>query len=1221
MNFKRILSSALVVIMMFSAVSILIPVNSQAAHYTVVTDEEYKSSDEIRGIVQTYRKATFSSVDEMFEYDKKKGYLDYVTNAAYSIYVNRYTGVMYYRDELTGKMLTSNSYNFGNADIKSSSPWASQVSVTYSKVTDTTFEDTLHSSEWAAERGQIKVTTIENGLRVNYAVGTTASRCLLPVWIEAHEFEEDILRPIFEYLYEKMCENLGEKYALNYFEGTRKTYGAVKGGNPNNKVFQELDEVYYNEKSVYEDRYLHDTSLRVFWKDMGEMLSAYEASKGNKTVKSPEAVEIQNLQNEIEILFTAYQTYNPTHPKFKAGDNTPQKVLDGYSLYVIQKPTYDQMADKAKTVKKYCPDYTFEDMYEDEEFCGYEHQFESNPIFRCAIEYTFNEDNSLSVRLPANSIIFDETEYILKSITPLKYFGAAKFSNDGYIFIPDGSGSIVEFEDFRQSNVTMSAGVSFYGNDYCYSQITGAHQQPLTMPVYGIVSDTYKPVATDYDPNPYDYKPDFGYFAILEEGASMATINTLYETTLYREGTVYTSFTPYPADVFDLSDTISVGGNTFYTKVSESKYSGSYVTRYVMLLDGQANYMGMAEYYRNYLEENGTLTALTGTDSDLPLYLEALGSLEVVEKILTFPVNVSKAITTFDDVIAMYNELGRAQARMLEKADEYEALAAAEKNVDLQESYLQTAKRYRELADEVVNIDNVNFKLTGFANGGLYSTYPTKVRWERVLGGKKGFKNLLSTAAANTDSDSTFGVYPDFDFQYISNTSLFDGVGKRNTVSRMVDNRYASKQAYSNITGEYDTVYSMIVSADALDRLYDKFIKKYSKYDATGISVATLGSDLNSNFDADNPISRDDAQGYVTDLLDRIANESNYSVMVSQGNIYSVKYADHILNICTDASYYKYSSYAIPFVGMILHGYVNYAGTPLNYSGSPDYDLLRSIESGASIYYIVGYRNTDIMKDDEEFNKYYSVSYDNWFDDIVEKYSIINKELGGLQEYKITAHEVLIGERVIDDQEREANLKALMQEFADRFDSALHSQIDKKLAEIRDPNGDGDYSDNDPNKRIRVEYTDAHLDILVAIAHDMFELDENEQLPDTFRADLKKVLDKYKAEYQLNGSTAGITYVDVIENADDDQLWINGFDYESQYQYVTGSTARDDDAYDRTDYTVDNDQIVMVTYEHADGRKTSFILNYNLYSVEVTLAEGDVTYVIPKYGFVRIDHT
>ena len=898
----------------------------------------------------------------------------------------------------------------------------------------------------------------------------------------------------------------------------------------------------------------------------------------------------------INTVYNSYQPYNPAHSSFKVTDTTPEICLEengAHPVYRVKDTNYSQMAVKAKSIKNYCPNYTFEMMYEDEKFCGYEHVYESKPVFRCSLEYTFNEDNSLSVRLPANSIVFDETEYILKSITPLQYFGAADFSDDGYIFLPDGSGSIIQFEDFRNSNIAMSSSLSIYGNDFCYSEIIGAHKQPLTMPIYGIASTKM------VDGN----KVSKGYFAILEEGASMASMNVRYRSISFREGSIYTTFTPYPTDKFDLSETISVGGAQSYSKVSESKYSGSYVTRYVLLTNSvtpghtsySPTYMGMAEYYRDYLVKNGTLTALENVSNDLPLYLEALGSLEVVEKILTFPVNVSKPITTFEDIATIYNDLGNAKQKMLDKAAEYDALAEAEDdNIELKESYEQTAENYRRLANEIVNIDNVNFKLTGFSNGGLYFTYPTKLKWERTLGGKRGFKELLKVAKENTDADSTFGVYPDFDFQYINNTALFDGVGKRNTVSRMVDNRYASKQVYSSVTGEFDTIYAMIVSADALDGLYDKFIKKYSKYDATGISVSTLGSDLNSNFDKKNPVSRDDAQGYVTALLDRIANESNYSVMMSQGNIYAVKYADHILGICTDSSYYRYSSYTIPFVGMVLHGYINYAGAALNYSGSPDYDLLRSIENGASIYYVIGYQNTDLMKDDEEFNKYYSVSYENWFDDIVEKYALINAQIGDLQDFKIINHEVLIGERVIDPNEQISNLNALQNEFIENFRREFEKKIDEKLVELRQA--------GDVTTKIDVS---ADIDALVEIAHDMFELSDSEQLSASFRESLEAVLADFKSEY-----THEATDTTVVVSVD-------SIDYDSKYQYVTGSTARDDD-YERTDYTVDNDLIVMVTYGHEDGRTRSFILNYNIYSVEVNLENGE-TYVIDKYDFARID--
>ncbi len=1194
MKLKRILSSALVVIMMFSMIAVVIPVEAKAAHHSSVSSTKL-STEEVEVIIGNYQKASFASAEEMFQSDLSKGYLDYTTNGEFSIYVNRYTGVMYYRHNATGQMLTSNSYNFDNA-AGSVNDLSSQIVVSYTTMSSQS--DTLYSSESAAKLNQINVSNISGGLRVSYAIGETATRCLLPVQIEAHTFEEDIIGPMFERLYSEMLESFNENpnksYALNYFDESGK---------------------YYDEDKVYSENLIHTKSIRKFLLDFEEVIAEYEdyiihnVDGGISIPIQKKINSVEAIMDAIETVFYAYQPYNNITENNFDPLHTPEITLDGYAVYKVKDTKYSQMATKAILIKNYCPQYNFDMMYEAEAFCKYEHPYESKPVFRCSLEYSFNEDGTLSVRLPANSIVFDETEYILKNITPLKYFGATDFKNEGYIFLPDGSGSIIEFEDFRNSNVTLSSSLNLYGNDFCYSEISGAHKQPLTMPVYGIAS------IKDSSGN----KIGKGYFAILEEGASMAAMNVTYKSKSFREGSIYTTFTPYPTDLFDLSEALASGSNNSYTKVSESKYSGSYVTRYVMLSDTVtyedtnyvATYMGMAEYYRNYLEKNGTLTPLQNVGDELPLYLEALGSLEVVEKILTFPVNISKPITTFEDVATIYNELGKAKEKLISKADEYDALAEAEDdNLELKEYYKQKADDYRSLCVkfgstvvDIVDIDNINFKLTGFSNGGLYFTYPTRVKWERSLGGKRGFKELLDIAEASTGSDSNFGIYPDFDFQYVNNTSLFDGVGKRNTISRMIDNRYASKQVYSSITGEFDTVYAMIVSADSLDRLYDKFIRKYDNYKATGISVSTLGSDLNSNFDEDNPVSRDDAQGYVTALLDRIANGSNYgekdySVMTSQGNIYSVKYVDHILGVCTDSSYYRYSSYTIPFVGMILHGYVNYAGAALNYSGSPDYDLLRSIENGASIYYIIGYQNTDVMKDDEDFNKYYSVSYENWFDDIVEKYAIINSQLGNIQDYKIINHEILIGERVIDEKEQEANLEALKNEFINNFKKELEKKIDEKLFELRQA--------ADTTTKIEV---DADIDALVAIAHGMFELDQNndeEKLPESFKAALEAVLAEFKAEY----THEELDPVAVVK--------VESIDYESEYRYVTGSCARDED-YEYTDYTVDNDLIVMVTYANEAGDTRSFILNYNIYAVEVTLEDGEEPRVIEKYSFDRID--
>ena len=249
MKFNRILSSVLVVVMMFSAIALLIPVKADAAHYSVVGDTKL-DKDEVEAIILDYQKAEFATPEAMFQSDKAKGHLAYATNGTYSIYVNKYTGVLYYRNEKTGEMLLSNSYNFkgvGGVD-----ELTSQISVTYAPITDTEKTSVLHSSTWAAMFNQISVTAIDNGLRVNYAIGDTAVRCLLPVMIKAETFENEILRPMLKLLYDTASENLGAYYAIDYFSGR-----------------------YYDEKEVYSEVFLHQSSLRKFKLDFSMRIEEF----------------------------------------------------------------------------------------------------------------------------------------------------------------------------------------------------------------------------------------------------------------------------------------------------------------------------------------------------------------------------------------------------------------------------------------------------------------------------------------------------------------------------------------------------------------------------------------------------------------------------------------------------------------------------------------------------------------------------------------------------------------------------------------------------------------------------------------------------------------------------------------------------------------------------------------------------------------------------------
>jgi len=133
-------------------------------------------------------------------------------------------------------------------------------------------------------------------------------------------------------------------------------------------------------------------------------------------------------------------------------------------------------------------------------------------------------------------------------------------------------------------------------------------------------------------------------------------------------------------------------------------------------------------------------------------------------------------------------------------------------------------------------------------------------------------------------------------------------------------------------------------------------------------------------------------------------------------------YADHILGAALDSSRYIKASYSVPFVGVVLHGYTNFTGTPLNMEGDVNYAKLKAIENGASVYFTLSYQNTQKLKEDIVLNQYYSVRYDIWFDDVVEIYNELNAELKDVQNKLIIDHQFLSGMRVPDVDELDRDL-------------------------------------------------------------------------------------------------------------------------------------------------------------------------------------------------------
>ncbi|MBQ3064562.1 MAG: hypothetical protein IJC99_07195 [Clostridia bacterium] len=655
-------------------------------------------------------------------------------------------------------------------------------------------------------------------------------------------------------------------------------------------------------------------------------------------------------------------------------------------------------------ILQYCPEYSFAQMEADYELVEYEEDSISPPVFRMALEYTIS-DAGLSVSLPANGLRYDETLYRITNLQILPYMGASYkgsenkdaegnpvdggLTYDGYSFLPDGSGALYSLSTLNPTTMTL------YGADYAaISGLSGKATTPMRMPVFG--------QATTVKDAKGETVEQYGYFAIIEQGDAMASL-TLNHTEKY-----YTSV--IPSFITRPMDHSKSGWDVYASR----RYTDDYRIRYIILSDEnkaeqadlsryyECSWLGMACAYRDYLsatQEGFERLTKDDVQESIPLYIETFGCTDTVKKIMSVPVTVSVALTSFEDIETMYE-------------------------------YLLGEK-----------ISNVQFKMTGYANGGLYSEVPYKLKWEKAAGGKAGFEALVEYAVEHPE----MGLFPDFDFLYTKNSE--SSVNMKKYGARTVDNRYTTKRTYSVTRQDFVSYFEMVRSPATFSHFYEKLEKRYAKYGNLSISLSTMGSDLNSSYDEEDVSLREDSKNYTIEALNYFS-EKNYDIMVDGGNAYTWAYADYILDVPLDSNRYIRELSAVPFVGVVLHGYVQFAGSPLNMEGNLTYAMLKAMESGAGVYFILSYANTELLKEDELLSQNYSVRYDIWRARLVEIYNELNEVLHDVQDRLIIDHEFLNRDdatntsRVPDEEELWQDALA----EAERQAAALQEKIEKTKA-------------------------------------------------------------------------------------------------------------------------------------------------------------------------------
>ena len=637
-----------------------------------------------------------------------------------------------------------------------------------------------------------------------------------------------------------------------------------------------------------------------------------------------------------------------------------------------------------KTLESYFLDagYTLEQMHEDYIAAGYDYltgilncgtyiNYDKLGVsyevpFEITVKYTLTEDG-FNASVDTETIVYDDANYFLISIDLLPYFGAAdKKDANGYAFLPDGSGTIVRFEDLRAVNSSNNISTSLYGDDYAYYTVTLKNQELATLPVFGMVT-TSTPVKN-------------GFFGIIEKGDTLATITSANE----KCHSVYTTFKLGASDNYDLADSFSSG--TSSSKVISvnggQRYVGTVSVKYAMLIPSSlaaekglntkydTSYIGMANYYRDYLIANGSLSKITEVSDYTRIFLEVFGSVQIEEKVLTFPVTVSKELTTFEDVIQMHKRLSS------------------------------------------IGVNNMSFILTGFANGGLDEIYPTYLKWQNVLGGAKGYEELMDYATENGVE-----IAPSVNFSYSHGLESFSGFGYKKTAARALDGRYTTRREYDASIQMFQRKGGVVISTDSYELAYTKFVKSAAEYNITTLATRALGSDLSSDFDEENGyIYREQSKINTMKMLGlltgKVAAEdtevkSEYKLILDAGNAYTLKYASGLLNVAIDSSRLLNTSETVPFLGIVIHGSIEFAGNAINMEGDDEYMFLKALENGANLYFTIAMQNTELLKGTLLYNQYYSVQFSTWKNKIANMYSEYNEVMASKQNKYITEHEFL----------------------------------------------------------------------------------------------------------------------------------------------------------------------------------------------------------------------
>ncbi|MCL2029964.1 MAG: DUF5696 domain-containing protein [Oscillospiraceae bacterium] len=564
--------------------------------------------------------------------------------------------------------------------------------------------------------------------------------------------------------------------------------------------------------------------------------------------------------------------------------------------------------------------------------------------FVIELDYILDGD-SLEVRLDTGRV----SEYAdgrIEKIQLLRAFGAGGMDEEGYLMVPNGSGSLIRFNNGKSYADEYEQYI--YGQDPLMSEYaTLGNTVTARLPFFGIE------------------RPGRTLLGRVESGESLAYL------TAGVSGKVNAYNYVYPAFVLRGSMSLAMfgmTGNEATLPVVEKEMPAVLLAvRYSLLPGDYEGYSGMARRAREQLAAEGVLSGSART-GDIPFYMDVVGSV------------------LGQKFFAGVSYMGQIPMTRYEEAAEMSA----------------------ELTALGVRRQVVNYQ--GWFNRGYYHDVADKIKPVRALGRTGELEELaaaLEEQGGQLYSDTALQSVPwsSRRYRYELESSRYYGGGMVAGFGLV-----SPITLYNTFSMGYLEVMYNILSPRFLTRYTESFTRAMSRYDpGIGVSLRDMGDILASDRKRTDMIHREEAREIVShnlDLLDGLGR----SLMVSGGNLYALRVSDDLINVPMAHNALYMVDEEIPFYAMVVHGHIDYAGEPVNLNDAYDEReiALRLIEHGASPRFAFTYRSSSDMKY-TGLNRMYSTHYQSWQASAAELYHTVNGALAPVAGCEMLRHEILPG--------------------------------------------------------------------------------------------------------------------------------------------------------------------------------------------------------------------